>query len=35
MREIGFYGRDGFGIVDLQLSDFERLINSGTIKIID
>lgn len=35
MRKIGFYGADDFGIIDLQPSDFERLINSGRIKIID
>ncbi|GAP81582.1 hypothetical protein JFY68_06590 [Porphyromonas gingivalis] len=35
MRKIGFYGRDDFGIIDLQLSDFEGLIKSDTIKIID
>lgn len=33
MRKIGFYGSDDFGIIDLQPSDFERLINSGRIKI--
>jgi hypothetical protein len=34
MRNIGFYGSDDFGIVDMQPSDFERLINSGRIKVI-
>ena len=34
MRNIGFYGSDDFGIIDMQPSDFERLINSGRIKII-
>lgn len=31
MRKIGFYGSD-FGITDLQLSDFERLVSSGLVK---
>ena len=35
MRTIGFYGSDDFGIIDMQPSDFERLINSGRIKVID
>lgn len=35
MRNIGFYGSDDFGIIDLQPSDFELLINSGRIKVID
>lgn len=35
MRAIGFYGRDDWGIVDLQLSDLENLIRSGEIKISD
>lgn len=34
MRAIGFYGRDDWGIVDCQVSDLERLINSGRIKVI-
>jgi hypothetical protein len=34
MRKIGFYGLDDFGIIDMQPSDFERLINSGRIKVI-
>jgi len=34
MRKIGFYGSDDFGITDMQPSDFERLINSGRIKVI-
>ncbi len=34
MRKIGFYGLDDFGIVDMQPADFERLINSGRIKVI-
>ena len=34
MRNIGFYGSDDFGIIDMQPSDFERLINSGRIKVI-
>lgn len=33
MRRIGFYGSDDFGITDLQPADFEKLINSGRIKI--
>lgn len=34
MRNIGFYGKDDFGIIDLQPNDFENLITSGQIKII-
>jgi hypothetical protein len=34
MRKIGFYGLYDFGIVDMQPADFERLINSGRIKVI-
>lgn len=34
MRRIGFYSSD-FGINNLQLSDFENLIRSGRIKIVD
>ena len=33
MREIGFYGRDDWGIVNCQLKDFERLISDGSISI--
>ena len=33
MREIGFYGRDDWGIVNCQLKDFERLISDGSIII--
>ena len=32
-REIGFYGRDDWGIVNCQLKDFERLISDGSISI--
>ncbi len=35
MRAIGFYGRDDWGIQDCHLSDFEALIQSGQIKIVD
>ena len=35
MRAIGFYGGDDFGIKDCQLSDFENLIESGRIKVLD
>lgn len=35
MRKIGFYGKDDWGIVDLQLADLKWLIKSGQIKIID
>ena len=35
MRAIGFYGGDDFGIKDCQLSDFEDLIKSGRIKVLD
>lgn len=35
MRKIGFYGKKYFGITDCQVSDLERLVQDGTIKIID
>ncbi len=34
MRKIGFYGRDDFGITDCQVTDLERLISDGRIKVI-
>lgn len=34
MREIGFYGRDQFGITDMTIQKFDQLINSGAIRII-
>lgn len=34
MRNIGFYGRDDWGITDLQLSDLHTLINNKEIKVI-
>lgn len=34
MREIGFYGRDDWGINDCQIADLERLIYEGRIKVI-
>jgi hypothetical protein len=34
MRSIGFYGRDNWGIVNLQLHHLDSLINSGSIKVI-
>lgn len=34
MRKIGFYGRDDWGITDMQVSDLQMLINTGEIKII-
>ena len=34
MREIGFYGRDDWGINDCQIADLERLIFEGRIKVI-
>ena len=34
MRKIGFYGRDDFGITDLQESDLDRLIREKRITII-
>lgn len=34
MRDIGFYGRDDWGIFDCQVSDLENLINSGNIRVI-
>lgn len=35
MRDIGLYGRDDFGITDMQLSDFHSLIKSGRIRIVE
>ena len=35
MRVIGFYGRDDFGIVDCKVSDLEKLIKQGIIKVVD
>ncbi len=35
MRAIGFYGKDDWGIVDLQISDLEDLIKDRKIKIAD
>ena len=35
MRAIGFYGRDDWGITNLQVSDLEELIQNGRIKISD
>ena len=34
MRNIGFYGKDDWGITDLQVSDLHSLIKSGRIKVI-
>ena len=34
MRIICFYGSDDFGIIEMQPSDFEQLINPGRIKVI-
>jgi len=35
MRNLGFYGRDDFGINDLQLADLQLLIFTGRIKVTD
>lgn len=35
MRNIGFYGRDDFGIIDLQESDLDRLIRDKRITVIE
>ena len=34
MRKIGFYGRDDFGITDLQESDLDRMIRDKRITVI-
>lgn len=34
MRSLGFYGRDDWGIIDLQLHHLDDLIKTGTIKVI-
>jgi hypothetical protein len=33
MRRIGFYGRDDWGISDLQISDLHSLMEAGLIKV--
>lgn len=35
MRNIGFYGRDDFGIINLQESDLDRLIREKRITVIE
>lgn len=35
MRNIGFYGKDDWGITDLQISDLKSLIELGRINITD
>ena len=35
MRKIGFFGRDDWGIIDCNLDDLDKLIDTGRIKIID
>lgn len=35
MRKLGFYGKDDWGITDLQISDLNSLIKSSRIKIKD
>jgi hypothetical protein len=35
MRKIGFYGKDDWGIKNLQISDLQTLIKSKQIKVID
>jgi hypothetical protein len=35
MRDIGFYGKDDWGIVDLQVADLNSLIFSGRIKVVE
>ena len=34
MRKIGFYGRDGFDIIDMTVEKFNELISCGSIKVI-
>ncbi len=34
MRNIGFYGKDDWGIIDLQVADLPSLIKSGRIKVV-
>jgi len=33
MRKIGFYGKDDWGITNLQLADLKTLVNSGQINV--
>lgn len=35
MRNLGFYGKDDWGINDMQLGDLQSLIKSGRLKISD
>lgn len=35
MRDIGFYGQDDWGIIDIQLEDLDKLIVERKIKIVD
>lgn len=35
MRKIGFYGKDDWGISNLQVSDLDKLIRDRKIKVID
>jgi hypothetical protein len=35
MRAIGFYGKDDWGITDLQIADLNSLITSNRIKVVD
>lgn len=35
MRNIGFYGRDDFGIIDMTIEKFEGLIKTEKIKIVN
>jgi len=35
MRNIGFYGKDDWGIINLQIADLQSLIESGKIKVSD
>jgi hypoxanthine-DNA glycosylase len=35
MRSLGFYGRDDYGIVDMTIEKFRKLIESGRIKVTD
>lgn len=35
MHKLGFYGEDFFGVRDMDLCRFHKLIESGRLKIID
>ena len=35
MRKLGFYGGDDFGVKDMTIEKFRKLIEDGDIKVIE